>query len=160
MGVFVKTAVLLVLGCLASGASAAAPEMRIVDAWVQAAPPKTKVLAAYMKIENGREMPQTILGVSGPGIERVEIHRTVMHGNMAHMEQLKELAILPRTTTALQPGGLHFMLINPKQAFKIGDRVPMTLSLKGGGTLAFEATVRAARMADTAGSAHREHSGH
>lgn len=160
MNCLMKTWASLAFACLAAGAFAGAPEIRIVDPWVQAGPPKAKVLAAYSRIENGGDKPQTVIGVSSPGFERIEIHRTVMHGNMAHMEQLKELTIPPRTTMTLKPGGLHFMLMNARQPLQAGDRVPMTLTLKGGGTLAFEATVRSARMADTGAAGHGDHSAH
>lgn len=160
MGLPMKPWVSLVLGCAALGAFASPPQIRILDPWVQAAPPNAKVMAAYARIENGADKPHKVIGVASPRFEDVEIHRTVMHGNMAHMEQVKELALPARAAVALVPGGMHMMLIGARGPLKIGDRVPITLTLAGGETLAFEATVRSARAAGAEGQTPDAHSAH
>lgn len=143
MGILVKAVGAVTLAAGAVTASGA--ELRIVDAWVQAAPPNAKVMAAYMVIENTGGNPQTITRAASPAFARVEIHRTMMHGDMAHMERIGTLPVPARAKVALEPGGLHLMLVNAKQVLRAGDRVPFTMSLSSGAELSFDATVHAVR---------------
>ena len=147
----------------AAGAVAAGPQVQALDPWVQAAPPNTRVLAAYMSLHNAGSGPQTLVGAASSAFAQVELHRTVMHGEMAHMEAVAELALPPGQTVVLKPGGLHFMLIEPRLPPAVGARVPITLRFEGGATLAVEAVVRApagARADDGAGADHAAHEGH
>src|SRR3990170_2881400 len=143
---FLKTFISLVLGFVALSASANGVNIQILDPWVQAAPPNVKVLAAYLEIKNNGEKPQLLVNVSSPAFDQVGIHRSVMHGNMAHMEHLKELAIPHHASVTLKPGGLHFMLMDAKKPLRVGDSVPMTLTFKNGDKVAVAATVRAGQM--------------
>lgn len=159
MGNFLKLVISLALGLAALSARAGGAEIQVLDAWVQAAPPGVKVLAAYLEIKNTGEKPQTLVGVSSPAFDQIGIHKTVMHGNMAHMEHLKELAIPPRASVTMKPGGLHLMLMDGKKPLSAGDQVPMTLVFKNGDKAAFTAKVRSGQAEDT-GSQHADHSGH
>ena len=160
MGVFLKILFSLTLGLFASVASADSVDIQILDPWVQAAPPNVKVLAAYLEIKNNGEKPQLLVNVSSPAFDQVGIHRTVMHGNMAHMEHLKELTIPPHASVTLKPGGLHFMLMEAKKPLRVGDSVPMTLTFKNGAKVAVTATVRSGQMDDMGDNQHMDHSGH
>lgn len=160
MGVFLKILFSLTLGLFASAASADSVDIQILDPWVQAAPPNVKVLAAYLEIKNNGEKSQLLVNVSSPAFDQVGIHRTVMHGNMAHMEHLKELAIPPHASVTLKPGGLHFMLMDAKKPLRVGDSVPMTLTFKNGAKVAVTATVRSGQMEDMGDHQHMDHSGH
>jgi copper(I)-binding protein len=155
---------LAALGCLASaGAGAAAPQVQALDPWVQAAPPKARVLAAYMALRNAGSAPQTLVGAGSSAFAQVELHRTVMHGEMAHMEAVAELALPPGRTVVLKPGGLHFMLIDPMLPLAVGTRVPITLRFADGSRLAVEAVVRAPAgkgANDGVGADHAAHEGH
>src|SRR3990167_9482954 len=111
MGGFLKILFSLALGFVASVASADSVNIQILDPWVQAAPPNVKVLAAYLEIKNNGEKPQLLVNVSSPAFDQVEIHRSVMHGNMAHMEHLKELTIPPHASVTLKPGGGRFLFL-------------------------------------------------
>ncbi|MBI3157224.1 MAG: copper chaperone PCu(A)C, partial [Burkholderiales bacterium] len=147
----------------ATGAVAAGPQVQALDPWVQAAPPNAKVLAAYMALHNPGSGPQTLVSAASSAFAQVELHRTVMHGEMAHMEAVAELALAPGQTVALKPGGLHLMLIDPRQPLAAGARVPITLSFLGGATLAVDAVVRAPAgkaANDGAGADHASHEGH
>lgn len=160
MGVFLKILFSLTLGLFTSAASADSVDIQILDPWVQAAPPNVKVLAAYLEIKNNGEQSQLLVNVSSPAFDQVGIHRTVMHGNMAHMEHLKELAIPPHVSVTLKPGGLHFMLMDAKKPLRVGDSVPMTLTFKNGAKVAVTATVRSGQMEDMGDHQHMDHSGH
>lgn len=127
--------------------------------WVQAPPPGAKVLAGYLLLRNEGDRAQSLVAVSSPDFERVEIHRTVLRGEVAHMEAAKELALPPRASVELKPGGWHLMLIGPKKTWKPGESIALRLQLKSGDTLQLEAPVRGASKAghDSAGQAHHAH---
>lgn len=150
-------------GLAGAGAVAAGAQVQALDPWVQGAPPNAKVLAAYVALRNTGSGPQTLVGAASSAFAQVELHRTVMHGEMAHMEAVAELVLPSGQTVALKPGGLHLMLIDPRQPLAAGARVPITLSFKGGATLAVEAVVRAPAgkgANDGAGADHASHEGH
>ena len=161
MGIFLKILIPLALGLVTTGASAGNADIQILDPWVQAAPPNVKVLAAYLEIKNNGGKPQILVNVSSPGFDQVGIHQTVMHGNMAHMEHLKELTIPSQSSVALKPGGLHFMLMDAKKPLRIGDQVPMALTFKNGEKVAITATVRSGQAKDAGDDhQHMDHSEH
>lgn len=151
--------VALMLGLAALSASADS-DIQIHDPWVQAAPPSVKVLAAYLEIKNDGKKQRVLTDVSSPAFAQIGIHRTVMHGNMAHMEHLKELAVPPNASVVLQPGGLHLMLMDAKKPLNTGDSVPMTLTFKDGEKIAVKATVRSGQVESTGDHQHMDHSGH
>ncbi|HUW25127.1 MAG TPA: copper chaperone PCu(A)C [Gallionella sp.] len=160
MGTFLRILFALVLGLVTTGASADNVDLKILDPWVQAAPPGVKVLAAYLEIKNNGEKPQVLVGVSSPSFKHIGIHRSVMHGNMAHMEHMKELIIPSQSSVALKPGGLHLMLMDAKKPLNVGDPVPMTLAFKNGEKITFTATVRSGQAMDTMNHQHMDHSEH
>ena len=156
---FPKILATLMLGFLAPSAYANG-DIQIQDPWVQAAPPGVKVLAAYLEIKNTGKKQRVLTGASSPVFGQVGIHRTMMHGDMAHMEHLNELPIPPNASVVFQPGGLHFMLMDAKKSLHIGDQVPMTLTFSNGEKIAVTAIVRSGNTDAVGGSQHMDHSGH
>lgn len=159
MRVFLKTIIALMLGFVSFGVSAGG-DIQIQDPWVQAAPPNVKILAAYMEIKNNGEKPKILTNVASPDFGEVGIHQSVMHGDMVHMEQLKELTIPQRASVALKPGGLHLMLMDAKKQLRVGDQVSMTLTFKNGEKIAVKATVRSGQTEGMEDHQHMHHSGH
>lgn len=159
MKFFLNTLIALMFGCFVLNASAEG-DIQIQDPWVQAPPPNVKVLAAYLEIKNNGEKPRILTNVSSPAFGQVGIHQSVMHGNMVHMEQLKELTIPPHASTALKPGGLHLMLMDAKKPLNIGDQVPLTLTFQSGEKIEVKAIVRSGQGAGMEDHQHMNHSGH
>ncbi len=160
MGVFLKKLIALMLGLAALSASAGDMDIQIRNPWVMAAPPNVKVMAAYLEIKNNGGKPRILTSISSPVFDQAGIHRSVMHGNMAHMEHLKELTIPPRAPVVLKPGGLHLMLTDAKKPLRIGDQVPMTLIFQDGKKITFMATVRSGQTENMEDHQHMNHSGH
>lgn len=159
MRIFLRTIMALVLGSVALSASAGS-DIQIQDPWVQAAPPNVKVLAAYLEIKNNGGKPQALVKVASPDFGEVGIHQSVMHGDMVHMEQLKDLTIPPHESVALKPGGLHLMLMDAKKQLRVGDQVSMTLTFKSGEKIAVKAAVRSGQTEGMEDHQHMDHSGH
>ena len=149
----------LALGVTAQGAFADG-EIQVRDPWVQAAPPNVKVMAAYLEIHNNGKKSQAITGAASSAFEQVGIHRSVMHGNMVHMEHMKELVVPPDASVALKPGGMHLMLMDAKKPLRIGDQVPITLIFKGGAKITLTAVVRSGQAVEMEDHKRMDHSGH
>lgn len=160
MKVFLNTLIALMLGLAGMDASAAGADIKVVDPWVLAAPPGAEMLAAYLEIRNDGGNPRILTSVSSPVFGEVSIHRSVMHGNMVHMEHLKELAIPPRASVALKPGGLHLMLMGARKPLRVGDQVPMTLTFQSGEKIEVTAAVRSGQTEGMEGHQHLNHAGH
>ena len=157
---FLRILMALMLGLVALSASAENVDIQALDPWVQAAPPNAKVLAAYMEIKNSGGKPRILISVSSPAFDEVGIHQSMMHGNMVHMEHLNELAIPPRASQVLKPGGLHLMLTGAKKPLNIGDQVPMTLTFQSGEKIEVKAIVRSGQMGSMEDHQYMDHSGH
>ncbi len=160
MEFFLKTLIAIILGFVALSASAGGMDIQIQDPWVQAAPPSVKTLAAYLEIKNNGEKPRVLTNVSSPVFDEIGIHQSVMHGDMVHMEHLKELTIPPHASVTLKPGGMHIMLTNAKKPLNNGDQVPMTLTFQSGEKIVVTAIVRSGQAEDMEDHQHMNHSGH
>lgn len=105
----------------------AAGDIEVHKAWVREAPPNAKVLAAYMTLRNHSDMMHTVVRVTSPDFEQVEMHRTEMHEGMAQMKAISKVEIAKHGSVEFKPGGMHLMLINPKKPVMAGDKVALTL---------------------------------
>jgi copper(I)-binding protein len=132
----------------------ATDSIMVHDAWVRSAPPNAKVLAAYMIIVNKSGEPRKLTAVSSSRFDKVEMHKTEMHGEMMKMIPQKELEILPGGTLVLEPGGYHLMLMEPKSVPQEGEEVDIELHFDNGQTLHISVPVRAGSTKGMAGE-HR-----
>ena len=134
----------VIVMCIHSGAYAD-EYLAVHDAWVLSAPPNAKVLAAYMEIMNRSDQLRALIGVSSSRFEKVEMHRTVMQGDVMKMIRQEQMDILPRGSLTLEPGSHHLMLINPKSGLREGDHVNIELLFDNGEAIRVNAVVRSAR---------------
>jgi len=65
----------------------------------------------------------------------VELHSHVMEGDIMRMRQVPTISIPAGQTVALQPGGLHVMLLGLKQPLKQGTSYPLTLTFQRAGSV-------------------------
>ncbi len=112
--------------------------------WIVAAPPNARVIAGYMIIENRSSRARKLIKVSGEHFKRIEIHRTVMHGDVMRMVPQDELDIPAGGAVLLQPGSYHLMLIGPESIPKEGEKVNLILHFDNGETLQINSPVRKA----------------
>ena len=152
-----KNAVILffsvIIMCMHSDASAD-KYLTVHDAWVLSAPPNAKVLAAYMKILNQSSEPRFLTGVTSRRFEKVEMHRTVMQGDVMKMIRQEQMDIPPQGSLSLEPGSHHLMLINPKSGLREGDHVYIELRFDNGEAIRVKALVRSAREGRRRGQHH------
>lgn len=108
-------------------------QMEIEKPWVRATPPGAKIAAGYMTIRNKSGTQDRLVGASSPAAARVETHVNIKDGEILRMREVKGYDIPAKGTFELKPGGAHLMLVDIKQPFKEGDKVPITLKFEKAG---------------------------
>ena len=118
-------AVAVVLAALApAGASGT---VTASQAWIRLPPAAAGVAAGYVQLHNGGRADR-LLSARATGFGQVQIHAMRMDGEVMRMHALPDGLALPAgQVTALQPGGLHLMLIAPQRPLRAGQQVPVTL---------------------------------
>ena len=122
----------------------------IENSWVRAAAPGTKVMAAYMTIENNSVKPieMDIEKIISKGFKKTEVHKSSLN-DMMTMEKIDALIIKPNESLVLEPGGLHFMLINPETVPEKNTAVEMLIFFKNENeteVIRIEAEVRSQKL--------------
>jgi copper(I)-binding protein len=112
--------------------SGIATELTVADAWVRLAPPTARVNAAYMTLTNTTDQPILITQVSADCCAMSMLHQTRQENEIASMVHLDQLEIPPASRVHLKPGGLHIMLMRPRQPLVEGDQVKLALTLSDG----------------------------
>lgn len=117
------------------------PRIRVEEAWVRPSPLMEQA-AAYMVIHNQGGTADTLTGAHSEAAGSVELHRSVMAGEVMRMEPVPRLEVPARGRVELQPGGLHFMVTDLKQNLTAGQKVRFILQFEKSGEMVVEAEVR------------------
>lgn len=136
--------VLIVAACAPS--QPAGPKIVIENVWARPtrAGMGSKVTsAAYMIIKNEGNEADRLVGVMSDVAEHVEIHQSVMEGNVMKMRPVEGgLEIPAKGQVELKPGGYHVMLIGVKQPLKPGDRFTLILEFEKSGKKTLQVEVK------------------
>ena len=111
-----------------ASAAAAAQPVQVSNAWMRPTVPGQQATGAYMSLTAPKAL--TLVGISTPAAGIAEVHEMKMDGDVMKMREIPALALPAGKTVNLKPGGLHVMLMDLKQPFTKGNRVPMTLRFK------------------------------
>jgi hypothetical protein len=123
----------------------AASIIAVTEPWSRETAEGQNAGGAFMTIANTGTAADRLTGGSTPVAGRVEIHTVDMEGGVMRMRQLADgLEIPAGGEVTLKPGSYHVMLMDLKQPLKAGDKVPLTLTFKGAGTVEAELVVRPA----------------
>ena len=133
-------AAFLALLTVAVGA-ATPPALSAQDAWIRATP-GADVAAAYLTLHNAGRQPVVVSGVRSPVAEAAMIHESTLVDGKSTMRPREPLRIAAGETVRFAPGGLHIMLHGLKRPLAVGDEVPVTLLIEGGGSVTAMARVR------------------
>lgn len=98
--------------------------------------------AIYFIIHNNAREADELTGVSSDVAEAVEMHESMMEGDVMQMHQMESVPLQADTETTFKPGGLHIMLIGVKKDLKIGEEIEVTLHFKNSGDLQILVLVR------------------
>lgn len=114
----------------------------VVNGWAGVAS-EGGTTAGYLTIENGLATADTLQGVTGAGMDRVEMHETYeREDGLRGMRPVEDLVVAPDTRVRFAPGGLHLMLVNMDRALSVGDSVEVTLSFAEHGAYPLTLPVR------------------
>lgn len=124
------------------------------NVWIAEAPPVSKVLAAYMTINNTGEKNQKLVSAESNDFGSIEFHRTIDKEGMASMQHQPYLVIPAGGKLILEPGDYHMMLFNPNRKLRAGDKSSFRFELDTGDTIVTTAVVKKASSED---SHHHHH---
>lgn len=153
-------AALALMACNASGTDAdtdtgPACLPTVEDGWVRSPPAAMPMAGGFARISNACDAPATIVSAASDAFEAVELHETTAADGVHRMREVPALEVRARDEVALQPGGLHLMLMRPLRELAPGDAVAVEFELDDGRGFAGTFEVRAAA------DGHRHgHSGH
>ena len=123
-----RTLLTLTLAAILASPAVAAT-VKVENAWVRATAPGPKVAGGFMKLTADADM--VLVGGASPISTSVELHFMRMEKGVMEMRQMKEIALPRAKTVSLAPGGFHVMFIDLKGRVKPGQKVPLTLVVKG-----------------------------
>ncbi len=142
---------LIVLVVVSEGISLASPtdgkaigrdQLSAQGAWVAEAMPGQSMTAAYMTISNEGDVEEELVSVESKVAENLELHEMVKQGEMMRMRRVDSILIGHGEEVALEPGGLHIMLIGLTREVKEGDTVELNLIFESGANLTVSAPVK------------------
>lgn len=133
----VATAMLLGLIQTASAAS-----LNVLDAWLRLPPAGTDLAAVYFTVRNVSPHSVTIDGAEATVASMAMIHESSVVNGMAEMRKRENVVLAPGQSVMFAPNGLHLMLHGLNRKLFVGEKLPVTLLLRGGEKIAFTATVR------------------
>lgn len=123
----------------------ATSSIAVTDPWSRATAEGQNAGGAFMTIANTGTAADRLTGGSTPVAGRVEIHTMTMENDVMRMRQLDDgLEIPAGGAVTLKPGSFHVMLMDLKQPLKAGDKVPLSLTFAGAGTVEAELVVKPA----------------
>ncbi len=155
---FAFAALLAFLGVPAHAQEVKAGDLVITQPWSRATPGGAKIAGGFLTIENKGAAPDRLISGSGDIAGKVEIHEMAMNNGVMTMRPLdKGLVIEPGKTVKLAPGGYHLMLMDLKQPFKQGDKVPVTLEFEKAGKVALSLDVQGVGAQAPSGGAASGH---
>ncbi len=99
----------------------------VQDPWIRATVPAQKVTGAFMQLKATDNA--TLVSASSPVAGVVEVHEMVMQDNVMRMRALAGLPLPAGKVVELKPGSYHIMLMDLKQPMKVGEMVPVTLTV-------------------------------
>jgi copper(I)-binding protein len=115
--------------------------IRVQNAWVRAGA-SGAITGAYATVHNPRDSAAQIVAARSAVADTVELHETMQHDGMVHMEAQAMVIVPARDSVVFAPGGKHFMLRGLKRALAEGEQVPMQLLFSNGDSISFTAAVR------------------
>jgi periplasmic copper chaperone A len=145
-------AVFLIAGVTVADAGPAADAVQVGDAYARAVPPGQTNSAMFMELTNDSGADQKLVGAESPVCDAAELHTHLMQGGMMKMRRIENIDLPAGKTVALQPGGLHVMLIGLKKQLVPGESVDLTLTFADGSHESVKAPVRKIQMAPMGGS--------
>lgn len=128
-----KTYTTILLGALLalpvlSSPGFAADAVSAGHAWARATAPGQNTAGVYMELVSAADA--ALVGIETPVAARAQMHSMRMDDGVMRMRALEKIDLPAGKAVKLAPGGLHVMLLDLKQPLKVGDTLPLTLSVR------------------------------
>jgi len=115
-------------------------QVTVENPWARPTPPNAKLAAGYATIASAGAADR-LVGASSPAAARVELHVTTRDGQVMRMREVKALDVPAGGKLELKPAGAHLMFVDIRQAFRQGEKVPVTLKFEKAGEVKVELLV-------------------
>lgn len=135
---------LLVVALLAAAPQPEAAEadgLSVRDAWARAPAVPGRNGAAFLTLVNDGERERRLVRAETPAAARIELHRSIVDDGVMKMVPQDAISVPAGDTTALEPGGLHLMLIQAKPQVTAGATITLTLHFRSGESRSVRARV-------------------
>lgn len=106
-----------------------ADTVKVDGPWVRATAPGQKFAGGFITLTADADM--VLVGGASPVSKHVELHYMKMDNGVMEMREMKEIPLPKDKAVSLEPGGLHVMFIDLRAPIKPGQKVPLTLRVKG-----------------------------
>jgi periplasmic copper chaperone A len=126
--------------------------------WARPTIGEAKNTAAYMKIENGGDAPDTLVSAASDVAGHVMLHESRMDGDVMKMVHLSDgIAVPAHGSAELKPLGLHIMIMGLNKPLKAGDTFPLVLKFEKQGEVPITVSVGKDGTAAGGGGMHDHH---
>jgi copper(I)-binding protein len=112
-----------------------AGDLVLTDLWTRATPPKAPTGGGYLTITNNGTEADRLIAVASPLAEKGRLHHMTVKDGVMTMRPVESIEIPPGGSVTLAPGGFHLMFVGPKEPFKQGGKLPVTLTFEKVGTV-------------------------
>jgi len=112
------------------------------EPWARPTSPIATVGAAYMTIMNHGAGADRLLGASTTVAGEVQLHASLDDNGVMRMRPVEALEIAAHGSVTMDPGGMHFMLMQLTAPLAAGTRFPMTLKFEHAGEVTVDVTVQ------------------
>lgn len=113
----------------------------VTEAWARATPEGAKVGAVFAELRATAGAADRLVAASSHAAGVVELHDHIRDGAMMKMRRVDAIAVGAGQTVKLQPGGLHIMLMELKDALVAGETVSLSLTFERAGVVEVEARI-------------------
>ncbi|MEY8829372.1 copper chaperone PCu(A)C [Sedimentitalea sp. XS_ASV28] len=135
-------AVLVLAAGLSAPAFAGSEDVSVDKPWARASIGVKRPGAAYMIVRNNGQDAVTLTGLATPLAMMPEIHETKTNADgVSSMTPVDEITIEAGESVALEPGGLHAMLMKLQNPMTEGESFPLTLTFADGGEVIVEVPI-------------------
>lgn len=129
----------LLTGCIPPGAGG----IVVQDPYARPAPNMGGSGGAFMVIANNSGQADRLLSATSPIAKMVELHETIMEGEVMKMVHQPQGFELPAgSKVELKPGGKHIMLMNLVAPLEAGQTIQITLKFEKAGEQTISVPVR------------------
>lgn len=135
--------------------------LEIDHPWSRATVAAVPTGAVYFVVNNPGTTMDRLVSVSTPVANTSELHTHIKDGELMRMRKVDAIEIAPASRVALEPGGLHVMLMGLKEPLVKGKAFPLTLVFEEAGPVTVEVAVQGiSELAPSQGSSDHNSSGH